>query len=392
MIIEILLAATLSGSAAAAPAPATAVSTSALTAADLRFSARCARTPLAVDDLLSDPAFRADLEHVSGEESGDLLEYSACRFLQGAPGGCGALDGLDRGLKRLSTQCRTMAGEARFAFAALRGGDALPACRSMLALEAQKGPSAERDCAAVVALVRAEGPVPSCASFKRENLVAPRESCEEARAFWSGSASDCDIHPKDSSARRVCRAHAALVAGLREPGRCASSPFCQALSAKAPGACDGLRARFSSALCGRVAADAAAATKRAVREQEIARLAAVKEREAQAAAAAAQRAKAEAALVRAKADAAAAQEKVSKLAAAQAAKKAASEAAVRAKADAEARKDAEAKAKIRKMDRPQFSKGAPMQAVPPEAAAALKAVQEGRPLLRPKAKTPADGD
>lgn len=394
MITQLLLAAAL-----AAPAPALAaeaareplISTVAVAAANGRFSALCARGPLSVDALLSDPSFRADLEYGSGEEVSELRDYAACRELQGGPRGCATLDGLAGAFAGRAADCRTLAAEDRFVFQTLRGGDAVGACRKLMELDGKRGPAVDADCALIVKGVRAGGTL-TCERFAGRRVIAVEEPCDEFLIMWSGDVKACDRY-KRADLRRECRARTALAAGLRAPAACASSSSCQALAAKSPGACDGLRARFGRALCARVAGDLAAEQKRVAREAELRRQAelefkakAAKAAEAQAAAAAALRAKAEAALARSRAEQLAAEEKVRKNAEVQAAKKAAVEAAVKAKAEAEARKAAEAKAKVERADKPQFRKGEPMQKEPPEVREMMKAIEEGRPLPKPKPK------
>lgn len=391
MIIKLLLAALC-----AAPASAVAANSSpaadiaAVAAANRRLSARCAREPFGVDELLADAALRADLETCSGDEVPVLIDYAACRTLQGAPGGCSALEGLGRVAKGASAHCLALAADVRFAFLTVRGGDALSACRNSSALEGNRGPSVDKDCAAVIGAVRAGGPKMSCESLLRSKVAASQEACEELRVSWSGEPESCSRY-KNEGVRRECSARAALVAGLRDPARCASSPFCQVLVAKSPAACAPLRAQFSRALCARVAKDLAAEPKRLAQEQERRRKAELKAKEktakltaAEDAAAAAVKAKAEAAAAQAKAEAAASQEKVAQSAADQAAKSAEAAAAVKAKADAEAKKVA--KAKAAKKEKPQFQKGAPMQTMPAEALAVIKAIEEGRPIPKPKPK------
>jgi len=406
MIAQLLLSVVFSAAASAAsPAPGVAVSTSAaapadaaanaaVAAANQRFAARCAQEPMPVDQLLNDAAFRSDMEYAAGEERLDLADYAACRTLQGAFSGCALLENPGRSAAGSAERCQTTVAEDRFAFMVLRGGDSIPACRSMLALDNRTGPAVDRECAALTAMVRAEGPALSCESIKRAR-IGPPESCEDTRVSWSGSAQDCDAFFKDATGKRFCRARAALVAGLRNPAQCAASPFCQALATKWPGACDPLRAKFSRSLCGRVAKDLAAEKNRLAKEQQLLIQRAKEKSDAQAAAAAALRAKAEAALARSKAEAAAAEEKVARKAAAEAAKKAAAEAAVKAKADIEAKKAAEAKAKVEKKGKPQFRKGEPMQRESPEVLELMKAVEEGRPIPQPKPKpkpTPVPAD
>lgn len=395
MIAQLLLSVVFSAAASAAtPAPSVAASTSApanaaanaaVAAANQRFAARCAQEPMPVDQLLSDAGFRGDLAYIAGGERLDLADYAACRTLQGAFSGCALLEAPGRQAAEDAARCQTTVAEDRFAFMVLRGGDSLPACRSMLALDKRTGPAVDRECAALTAMVRAEGPALSCASIKR-GRIGPPESCEDTRVSWSGSSQDCAAFFKDATAQRFCRSRAALVAGLRDPKQCAASPFCQALATKWPGACDPLRARFTRALCGRVTKDLSVEKNRLAKEQQLLTQRAKEKSDAQAAAAAALRAKAEAALARSKTEAAAVQEKVAKKAEAEAAKKAAAEAAVKAKADIEARKAAEAKAKVEKKGKPQFRKGEPMQKESPEVRELMKAVEEGRPIPQPKPK------
>lgn len=398
MITQLLISALLaSPSRAAEPSREPLISTVAVAAATQRFAARCAK-PLSADVLLSDPAFRADLEYGSGEEVAELRDYGVCRELQGAAGGCAALEGLTGAFVGRAAHCRILAAEDRFLFQALRGGDAAGACRRLMELDGKRGPAVDADCAIIVKAARGGGEL-TCDSFKGRTVVAVEDACDELVIMWSGDAKSCERY-KAADARRECRVRTALVAGLRDPARCSASSSCQAIASRSPGACDGAWARFSRALCARVAADLAAEQKRLAREAGLRRQTelefkakAAKAAEAQAAAAAALRAKAEAALARAKAEAAATQEKVTKKAAAEAVKKAAAEAAVKAKADIEAKKAAEAKAKVEKKDKPQFRKGEPMQKESPEVVELMKAVEEGRPIPQPKPKpkpVPAD--
>lgn len=393
MIIELFLSAIfLSPAHAAEPSkPAVEYSSAAVSAANRRFSARCAREPLPVDELVSDAAFRADLRTGTADEERDLVEYGACRSLQGAPAGCSTLAGLGHPFVLSAADCRSRAAEDRFVFAAVRGGDAASACRALFELAGKRGPSVERGCAAVIAAVRGGNASSSCAALAREQLLQPGDSCPDMMISWSGDPKACD-RIKDANTRYSCRGRAALAAGLRAPAQCAASPSCQVLAAKSPGACEPLRARFSGTLCGRVAKDLAAEKDVASREQERLRQAAQQAKDQadkRAVAAAAEKAKsaqqAQAdAIAKAKAAVAADQEKVAKQAAEQAAKQAAAADAVRAKADAEARKAAAAKAQIAKQEKAQFQKGEPMQKVPAEAAEAMKAIEEGRPVPKPK--------
>lgn len=393
MIIEIFLSAIfLSAALAADPAePVVEHSSAAVSAANRRFGGRCAREPLAVDKLLSDAAFRADLGTRSAEEERALVEYSACRSLQGAPGGCGALDGLGPPFALSAADCRGRVAEDRFAFMALRGGDAQAACRDLLKIAGKRGPSVEKGCSAVIAAVRGGNASASCAALAREKLLPPGDSCPDMMISWSGDPKACD-RIKDENARFVCRGRATLVAALRDPVQCPASPSCQVLVTRSIRACEPLRADFSRALCARVAKDLAAEKVVAAREQARLREAAQQRRDkaekltvaaAAAKAKAAQQAEA-AAIAKAKAEVAADLENVAKRAAAQVAKDAAAQASVRAKADAEARKAAAAKAQIAKQEKAQFKKGEPMQKMPDEAAEAMKAIEEGRPIPKPK--------
>lgn len=393
MIIELFLSAIFLSPAVAADSakPLIEHSPAAVSAANRRFAARCAREPLAVDALVSDAAFRADLETCSADEERDLVEYSACRSLQGAAGGCSTLDGLGHPFTLSAADCRSRAAEDRFVFLALRGGDALSACRALLEIAGKRGPSVESGCAAVIEAVRGGNASASCAALAREKLIPPGDSCPDMMISWSGDPKACD-RIKDANTRYSCRGRASLVAALRAPAQCAASPSCQVLVSKSPGACDPLRARFSRALCARVAKDVAAEKDVAAREQERLRQAAQQAKDkAEKAAVAAAAAKAKAAqqaeadaIAQAKAAVAADQEKVARQASEQAAKAAAAAAAVRAKADAEARKAAAAKAQIAKQEKAQFQKGEPMQKMPVEAAEVMKAIEEGRPIPKPK--------
>lgn len=389
MIIQLLLAVMFAppvsaGAAEAARMPE--ISSAVVSSANRRFSARCAQQPLGVDALLADKAQRADLETCPLDEGRDLLEYAACRNLQGAPGGCSALEGLSGGFRGAAAHCVSIVAEDRLVYATLSGGDALSACRAVLKIDGRSGPSVEKECPLMIGLVRSEGPKLSCESLKRAKIVAAEDSCDDTRIFWSGAPQDCDRYSNDAGARRFCRERAALVAGLRDPALCAASPFCQALTTKSPAACEPLRVRFSRTLCTRVAASMAKERPVSVIAKEKTEKVTAAAVAAAAAAVAANKAKVEAAAVKAKAEALANQEKVAKLSAASAAKTAAAAALVRSKAEAEAKKEAKAKAEIAKKDKPQFKKGVPMQAVPIEAKEIMKALEEGRPVPTAKPK------
>lgn len=387
MIIQLLLAALCAAPAQAAPAvPSVALSTAAVLAANERMSARCAKGPLDVDVFLASPSERADLAPSTVEEQRELMEYSVCRALQGAPA-CTVLEGT----KASGAHCATLAAEARFAFQVLRNGDALAACRGVMDLDNQRGPAVDRACNAMIKAVRDGNVEDSCPALEREKIISAGNTCADIRALWSGSSSDCARY-KDGSTRRECVARAAMVAGFRDPKRCAESPSCRAIAEKAAGACDGLRAQAARSICARAAKDLAAA--KALQPQAKSQLEAVaKEKAAKTTAAAvaasaakvaADKAKVEAAAAKSKAEALAEQGKVAKLAAADAAKKAEANAAVVAKAEAEAKKQAKAKADALKKPAPQFRKGAPMQTISPEAAETMKAIEEGRPVPAPK--------
>lgn len=377
LLLASLAAASISaGAAAPGPTPAPSADSSS-GGAYRRLSVRCSAQPLPLDALLTDQGFRADLEVLTEAEQLDLRDYAVCRALQGAPAACDSLTD--------PKQCRIDAAEHRFLFTLLRGGDALSACRDQLALEGKRGPAVEKNCAALIALIRADGGAPSCESLGR--ALGSQEGCEEIRIRYWGDLRAC-ARLKKLSERRDCLPLAALAAGLRDGAQCSSSPACSALAAKAPSACDPLRAAFSRALCGRVPVALAAESAREARERDAQRLKARAQLDAAAAAAAAERAKTEAAIAAAKAKEAVVRAKVEKLAAAQAARKAASEAAVRAKAEAEEKKAAAAKAKIAREGKAQFRKGEPMQTTPPEALEIIKALEEGRPLPPPRKRKP----
>lgn len=390
MIIKLLLAALASSSCSAWAAPAgqaVVLSTEAAHAANQRLGARCAKS-MNLDELLAGPQ-RSDLATSPFDEVREMTEYSVCRELQAAPGACAALEGT----KASVPHCTTLAAEARFAFATLRGGDALAACRAVMALDSQRGPAVDRSCAILIKAVRDGDVAGSCPALEREKIITPENTCADIQAMWSGSSQDCARY-KDVGTRRECVSRAAMVAGLREPSKCAASPACQALASKAPGACDALRAQVARNLCARVAKDLAAAAaldpKQRVQVEAQAKEKGAKATAARVAAAAAavaaEKAKVDAAAAKSKAETLAAQEKIAKMAAADAARRGEANAAVLAKAEAEAKKQEKAKADALKKPIPQFSKGAPMVTLPQDAADALKAIEQGKTPPKPKAK------
>lgn len=381
--------------------PPVSFSSAAFTAAVERLAGRCAQSPLPVDALLSDKAFRADLALSGTEDRYDLLFYSACRSFQGDADGCAPLEGLGASFAPV---CKHIVAEGRLVFSVLRG-DALSACRIRLGFDGKSGASVERGCAALIKAIRAGDAASACPALAAEKLVEPGESCPDSMIYWKGAPAQCDAY-KDAGSRLFCRENAALAAGLRDPSRCAASPACLALAKKSPKPCEAARARYAGSLCARVARDLAEVRKQQaldrdrLRQGEAAfKAKAAKEAEAKAAAAAAQRAKAEEALARSKAESeraaaqaaadiarakAASAEKAAKLAEEEAAKKAKAAEAVKIKADLEARKAAVAQLKIQSQKKPQFKKGESMQTESPEAAEMLKALQEGRPIPQPK--------
>lgn len=346
MITSLLAALLCAVPAVAADAPAKpAAAAAARQRANQRLSERCQKPAFSLDDLASNADLRADLATCSESEAQALTDFAACRSLQGAAGGCSSLEGLGRGLKHGAASCRDVEAEHRFVFLTLRGGDALAACRTLLGLHGDSGPAAAKNCTALIDLVRKEGAQLSCESLTSARLVTPQQSCQDLLQLWSDSPAACE-RAADPGARHGCLERATLVAGLRDPAKCAASPWCQALTAKPAGACDGLRARFTGPLCGRVAKDLAAEQLRSAREKE-------------------------------------------KEAADKSVKTAKDDALVRAKAEEEAKKAAAAQAKIKRGEKPQFRKGEPMQKVPPDVVELLKAIDEGKPFP-PKPKKKAD--
>jgi len=395
MIIKLLLAAMFAASGpavAAEPAKGVVVSTAAVSAANRRFFARCSRDRFDVDELLSDAALRKDMVTVAADEARELLDYVSCRALQGAAGGCSPLEIPGHPYNGDLERCRTFVAQDRFVFNTLRGGDALSSCRGLLELAGKRGPAVDKDCSALIKAVRAGGAKLTCESFRQTKFSVFEESCEDLLIPWSGDPKACDRHTVPDF-RRECRARAALAAGLRDPAQCASSPSCQALAAKAPGACDGPRGRFSRMLCARVAKEIAAEQKglATIRQAELRNKAKV---EVTAAAAAASKAKAEAAEALTKAKMEADKQKALILIEARnakaAMKAAATEAAVKAKAEAAAKKEAETAAKIAAKPAPQYRKGEPMQKESAESKAFLKAISEGRPVAPSKPKKKAE--
>lgn len=397
MIIKLLLAAMFAASGpavAAEPVRGVVVSTAAaaVSAANRRFFARCSRGQFGVDEMLSDAALRKDMDTFAADEARELLDYVSCRALQGNPAGCAWLEIPGDANKGSFKRCRAFVAEDRFLFNTLRGGDALSACRGLLELAGKRGPNVDKDCAALVKAVRDGGSKLTCESFQQTKFSVFEESCEDLLVTWSGDPKACDRYT-EADVRRECRARAALVAGLRDPAQCASSPSCQVLAAKAPGACDGLSGQFSRMLCARVAKDIAAEQKGLTKEQQASRQAELRNKaKAEATAAAVAAAKAKAAEVEAQTKARLDADKEKSLrdiearAAKAAVKAAATEAAIKAKAEAAAKKEAETAAKIAEKPAPQYRKGEPMQKESAESKAFLKAISEGRPIAPPKPK------
>ncbi len=329
--------------AAAAPAPATERIPGVppdFAAAQRRLLDRCSRDGLLdADALLGGEPGRADTKLLTFKDGERLADYSACRDLQGAAGGCSSLDGL-AGAPGAAAVCRKRAANDRFIFAALRGGDAAGACRTMFALDGNAAPSVAGGCAAVAAALRAGNPFAACPAAVRGKLAATERDCRDALAFWGGDAKSC-AGVRDAAARGECRRSAALAAGLRDPARCASAA-CRALE-KDPKACEDLRAEFSRPLCARMAKAVAETNRIELRRQ--------KEQERQ-----------------------------------ETAVKTAAETGVRMEAAA-ARAKAAAEAKTKK---PQFQKGQAMRA-PADLNAVMKRLSEGLPP-EPKKKARARGD
>ena len=265
-----------------------------LAAAQRRLLERCSpQGVLDVSALLGDQAGRQECKLLSFQDNERLAEYAACRDLQGAADGCAVLDGL-AGAPGAVAACRKTAASARFLFAALRGGDAVGACRAMFSLDGNSAPSVGDGCAALVRAMRAGDPLAACPEAVRAKLAPSTGECRSYLSFWSGTTSPC-ARLKDAAARRECLANASLAAGLRDPARC-SSAACRALTGD-PAACAGPGLDFSRPLCARMA-KAVAGTSRIEqrRQDEAARQdAAVKRAEAAGARKAAEAARAKAA-------------------------------------------------------------------------------------------------
>ena len=262
MISILLAAATL-----AAAAPASVGVSTVVASAQQRMFARC--TPqgeIDISSLLSSAPGRSDCEFLTIGEVQDLVAYAACRDLQGATDGCAALGGWVRGSSAVAA-CRMTAINDRFVFQVLRGGDAASLCVKILEAEGKRGPAVGRGCAGAIAAVRAGTPLAVCAALKREKLIGARDDCADTQATWEGNTEACSPI-KDAADRLVCREQSALVAGLRDPARCASSPACRVLSARDPRACDGLLVGFSRSVCGRMGKAVAETRRLVAREAE----------------------------------------------------------------------------------------------------------------------------
>mgnify|MGYP001585360660 FL=1 len=276
-------------------------------------------------------------------EGADPNDYVACRALQGASDGCESLEHFG---KKRANVCRIAVLTDLLLYQIWRDGDAPTACRKLMEVEGVRGPSLEKGCAALIRGVRGIDVAASCVVLKREFPFDSQEQCEPLLKAWSGEISACKGGNKDYL--RSCRAQAALVAGLRDPARCAASPSCQALIAKSPGACDGLREQVSRALCAGVAKNLAAEQQRLAQEirKEDIRKAEMRQEEMRQAE------------IRSRKELQ---------------KKIADEAAARAAAAAKIAKE-----------KPQFRKGEPMETTDPHVLERIKAIEEGRPIPIPK--------
>lgn len=303
-------------------------------AAEKAMLQRCSKGAFDIDAVLADPAARKNLSFLTFEEAMDLTLYGTCRSMTGAADACASLAGLDGWSKDIDVNCRKLEFTFRMASVAVRGGDSAAACRELSAgmNEKERGPAA-RACALIIKAVRAGDVYKACPEMEKQGFIA-RNECRENLACWTGKPQACSAI-KDRFTKRQCLETAALLAGLRDPARCAASPFCLSLEKRSPSACDGLRRSFAAALCGRQDKVLAEKVKQLQLQQR-----AAKEREAHAAAQAA-------------ADA--------KLAASAARRKAAREAAL--KGDAKS----------------QFKEGQPMKGHPKEVQEMMDRIEKGLP-------------
>lgn len=249
---------------APAAAPSVARSTAVLSA-ELNLAPFCEGDASGVDKGLADARLSRDFWIMGGDEGAHtLMRYGVCRSLQGGADACATLKGLGG---NFAAVCGEMTAKDRFIHQMFRSGDGVGACKKMWDSMGKRGPAVDRGCAALAAGVKAGDAAPSCPEVSRAGMFGPNESCEERFIFWKGVPAAC-ASIKNLGQRVECNDDAALVAGLRDPSRCAASPACLALESKKPAVCDKYREEFFRPMCARVAKGAAVEKKRLARGEE----------------------------------------------------------------------------------------------------------------------------
>lgn len=253
LLLTALTALQLSAAAQEPPGPS-------FTPGERRFHTLCYHKKFDIDQVVADSVLRRDLPGSPVDEARALRDYLVCRKLQNQQPECSALEGLGGAFEGFGKFCQTRAEDYRFLSLALRGGDAAASCRGQFERAGKGGPAVDRQCAAVIAAVRATSLAEACAALRRESLLDAKKPCEDVAAYWPSAPKDCDRAPNEG-AKQDCLEKLSLLTGLRTPAKCAASPHCQALSSQAKDACGALSRKFAAAVCARVAKAAAEAAK-----------------------------------------------------------------------------------------------------------------------------------
>lgn len=212
--------------------------------------ARCSKKTIDVDALLTDPGTRKYLSALPHEEAVEMTLYSACRSATGTADGCAALEGLGGKFEGADNSCRKLESKIHMAQVALRKGDEAAFCQAFATGKDKKAAKAGPACSLIISAVRAGDALQACPALEKQGFIGQGDSCQEDLAFWKGDPKAC-APIKEMFSRRECEESASLVAGLRKPEQCATSPFCQSLEKKSPAACNSLRKSIAATLCAR---------------------------------------------------------------------------------------------------------------------------------------------